>query len=173
MGGSGGELCPALDLLVTLRGLHEVLFEERAIPDFVSGMRKESCRDPAETLLSPEVQDGLAFIPTLLAPDAVVPLRTGRCGMRKILSEPFLSDDKLAAVGIDVESMDKFRSAYQKFRAGDAGGASGEAAKVASAVKPSTPKSERLPQDSRNASRMKRSSFSNSSMASAPFGSSW
>merc|ERR1719388_306970 len=168
--GSGGELCPALDLLVTLRGLHEVLFEERAIPDFVSGMRKESCRDPAETLLSSEVQDGLAFNPTLLAPDAVAPLHRG---MRKILSEPFLSDDKLAAIGIDVESMDKFRSAYQKFRAGDAGGASGEAAKVASAVKPSTPTNGGIPQDSRNASRMKRSSFSNSSMASAPFGSSW
>merc|ERR1712078_439899 len=96
-------------------------------------MRKESCRDPAETLLSSEVQDGLAFNPTLLAPDAVAPLHRG---MRKILSEPFLSDDKLAAIGIDVESMDKFRSAYQKFRAGDAGGASGEAAVVAAAKSP-------------------------------------
>jgi len=171
--GPDGELCPALDFLVTLRGLHEVLFEEHSIPDFVEGMRKGGCTDPAETLLSSDVQDGLAFIPTLLAPDAVAPSHRGRSEMRKNLSEPFLSDDKLAAVGIDVESMDKFRSAYQKFRAGDAGGASGEAAKVTSAVKPSTPKSERLPQDSRNASRMKRSSFSNSSMASAPFGSSW
>merc|ERR1712118_597676 len=177
--GLNGELVPAIDFLVTLRGLHEVLFEGCSVADFVSGMRQE-CKfeDPAETLLSPEVQDGLAFIPTLLAPDAVAPSRTGRCGMRKILSEPFLSDDKLAAVGIDVESMDKFRSAYQKFRAGDAGGASGEAAKVASTIKPSTPtnggmKACAMPQDSRNASRMKRSSFSNSSMASAPFGSSW
>merc|ERR1719191_1856401 len=141
-------------------------------------MRKGGCTDPAETLLSSDVQDGLAFIPTLLAPDAVAPSHRGRSEMRKNLSEPFLSDDKLAAVGIDVESMDKFRSAYQKFRAGDAGGASGEAAKVASTIKPSTPtnggmKACAMPQDSRNASRMKRSSFSNSSMASAPFGSSW
>merc|ERR1711907_193391 len=94
-------------------------------------------------LLSLEVQDGLAFIPTLLAPDAVAPSRRVHCevrtGMRKNLSEPFLSDDKLAAIGIDVESMDKFRTEYLAFRAGDAGGASGEAAVVVAAVKASKP----------------------------------
>eukprot|EP00746_Dinoflagellata_sp_MGD_P168179 gnl/MRDRNA2_/MRDRNA2_99422_c0_seq1.p1 gnl/MRDRNA2_/MRDRNA2_99422_c0~~gnl/MRDRNA2_/MRDRNA2_99422_c0_seq1.p1 ORF type:complete len:582 (+),score=110.30 gnl/MRDRNA2_/MRDRNA2_99422_c0_seq1:66-1748(+) len=151
--GPDGELVPAIDFLVTLRGLHQVLFEGCSVPDFVSGMRQE-CRfeDPAETLLSPEVQDGLAFIPTLLAPEAVAPSRRG--GMKKNLSEPFLSDDKLAAIGIDVTSMDKFRSAYQAFRAGEKNGASGEPTIVASALKPSTPTHSRS--DSRNASRMKR-----------------
>merc|ERR1712072_803715 len=161
--GLNGELVPAIDFLVTLRGLHEVLFEGCSVADFVSGMRQE-CKfeDPAETLLSPEVQDGLAFIPTLLTPDAVAPSRRG--GMKKSpsynLSEPFLSDDKLAAIGIDVTSMDKFRSAYQAFRAGEKNGASGEPTIVASALKPSTP-THRLSQptqsqDSRNASRIKR-----------------
>merc|ERR1719198_1497824 len=89
--GPDGELVPAINFLATLRGLHEVLFDGCSIPDFVSGIRKE-CRfeDPAETLLSADVQDGLAFIPTLLAPEAVMPAR--RSEMRKILSEPFLSD---------------------------------------------------------------------------------
>merc|ERR1711904_125611 len=134
-------------------------FEGCSVPGFVSGMRQE-CKfeDPAETLLSPEVQDGLAFIPTLLAPDAVAPSRRG--GMKKSpsysLSEPFLSDDKLAAIGIDVTSMDKFRSAYQAFRAGEKNGASGEPTIVASALKLSTPTNSRLSQDSRNSSRMKR-----------------
>merc|ERR1711904_66219 len=100
---------------------------------------------------------GLAFIPTLLAPDAVPPSRSGRSEMRKVLSEPFLSDDKLAAVGIDVESMDKFRTEYLAFRAGDAGGASGEAAVVATAVKPSTPAFGGMSPDSKNGLRMKRS----------------
>merc|ERR1719389_1374339 len=143
--GPEGALRPALDLLVTLRGLHGVLFEGLSVPDFVDRMRLESLEDPAETLLSPAVQDGLAFIPTLLAPDAVVPSSMGHCGMKKNfsepknlnLAEPFLSDDKLAAAGIDVESMDKFRKEYLAFRAGDAGGASGEAVVVTTALKPS------------------------------------
>merc|ERR1712118_29542 len=159
--GPEGALRPALDLLVTLRGLHGVLFEGLSVPDFVDRMRLESLEDPAETLLSLEVQDGLAFIHTLLAPDAVAPSRRVHCevrtGMRKNLSEPFLSDDKLAAIGIDVESMDKFRTEYLAFRAGDAGGASGEAAMVAAAVKRSTPATGGVSQGSKNASRMKRS----------------
>merc|ERR1712118_251362 len=102
--GPGGTLCPAIDFLLTLRGLHGVLFEGSSIPDFVEGMRLESLEDPAETLLSSEVQDGLAFIPTLLAPDAVLEYpvghsKRGHCGMKKTLSEPFLTDDKLAAIG--------------------------------------------------------------------------
>merc|ERR1712159_965579 len=120
MGGTDGSSCPAVEVLPTLRGLHGVLFEGSSIPDFVEGMRLESLEDPAETLLSPEVQDGMAFIPTLLAPEAVVPSHRGHGEMRKVLSEPFLSDDKLASIGIDVESMDKFRSEYLAFRAGDA-----------------------------------------------------
>merc|ERR1712118_281551 len=100
--GPGGTLRPALDFLLTLRGLHAVLFEGSSVPDFVEGMRLESLEDPADTLLSSEVQDGLAFIPTLLAPDAVAPSCRGRSEVRKNLSEPFLSDDKLAAIGIDV-----------------------------------------------------------------------
>merc|ERR1712139_213537 len=131
-------LCPAIGFLPTLRNLHGVLFEGSSISDFVEGMRLESLEDPAETLLSAEVQDGLAFIPTLLAPDAAAPSRRGRSEMKKVLSEPFLTDDKLAAIGIDVESMDKFRTEYLAFRAGDAGGASGEATVVAAAVKPSS-----------------------------------
>merc|ERR1719388_649486 len=99
--GTDGSLCPAVEVLPTLRNLHGVLFEGLSVPDFVEGMRLESLEDPAETLLSPEVQDGVAFIPTLLAPEAVVPPRKG---LRKNLSEPFLSDDKLAAIGIDVKS---------------------------------------------------------------------
>merc|ERR1711904_206834 len=137
--GTDGSLCPAVEVLPTLRNLHGVLFAGSSIPDFVESMRLESLEDPAETLLSSEVQDGLVFIPTLLAPDAVAPTHKSRSEMRKTLSEPFLSDDKLAAIGIDVESMDKFRAEYLAFRAGDAGGASGEAAVVATAVKPSTP----------------------------------
>merc|ERR1712118_406037 len=117
MGGKDGSMCPAVEVLPTLRNLHGVLFEGSSIPDFVEGMRLESLEDPAETLLSTEVQDGLAFIPTLLAPDAVADSGLGRSKMRKNLSEPFLSDDKLAAIGIDVESMDKFRTEYLKFRA--------------------------------------------------------
>lgn len=168
--GPDGEVVPAINFLVTLRGLYEVLFEGCSISDFVNNMRKE-CRfeDPAETLLSPEVQDGLAFIPTLLVPDAVAPARRGE--MRKNLSEPFLSDDKLAAVGIDVTNMDKFRTAYQAFRAGEKNGASGEPTIVASAVKPSTPTHGGLPQDSRNASRMKRTGSQSISLASTLDGS--
>merc|ERR550514_2173093 len=46
--GPEGELCPAIDFLVTLRGLHEVLFEGCSVADFVSGMRQECmCQDPA------------------------------------------------------------------------------------------------------------------------------
>merc|ERR1712118_533324 len=100
MGGKDGSMCPAVEVLPTLRNLHGVLFEGSSIPDFVEGMRLESLEDPAETLLSSEVQDGLAFIPTLLAPDAVLPSQNGMkkvlssSGMKKVLSEPFLSDDK-------------------------------------------------------------------------------
>merc|ERR1712193_28064 len=155
--GPEGKLCPAIDFLVTLRGLHGILFEGSAIADFVEGMRLESLEDPAETLLSPEVQDGMAFIPTLLAPDAVVPPHRGHGEMRKILSEPFLSDDKLASIGIDVESMDKFRSEYLAFRAGDAGGACGEAAVVTTTAMLSKAAVDGMPQGSKNASRMKRS----------------
>jgi glycerol-3-phosphate dehydrogenase (NAD+) len=157
--GPGGRMCPAIDFLLTLRGLHGVLFEESSISDFVEGMRLESLEDPAETLLSSEVQDGLAFIPTLLAPDAVATSCHGRSEMKKVLSEPFLSDDKLAAIGIDVESMDKFRAEYLAFRAGDAGGASGEAAVVATTRnhKPSLPVSGGMSPDSKNGLRMKRS----------------
>merc|ERR1711985_82493 len=134
-------------------------FEGCSVPGFVAGMRKE-CRfeDPAETLLSLEVQDGLAFIPTLLAPDAVAPSRRVHCevrtGVRKNLSEPFLSDDKLAAIGIDVESMDKFRTEYLAFRAGDAGGACGEAAVVTTTAMLSKAAVDGMPQGSKNASRM-------------------
>lgn len=159
--GPEGALRPALDLLVTLRGLHGVLFEGLSVPDFVDRMRLESLEDPAETLLSLDVQDGLAFIPTLLAPDAVAPSRRVHCevrtGMRKNLSEPFLSDDKLAAIGIDVESMDKFRTEYLAFRAGDAGGACGEAAVVTTTAMLSKAAVDGMPQGSKNASRMKRS----------------
>jgi len=164
--GPRGQTCPALDFLQTLRGLHAVLFEGSSIPDFVEGMRLESLEDPAETLLSPAVQDGLAFIPTLLAPDAVVPSSMIHCGMKKNfsepknlnLAEPFLSDDKLAAAGIDVESMDKFRKEYLAFRAGDAGGASGEAVIVTTSVKPSPTRVDMTSPSSKNASRMQRSS---------------
>jgi len=77
--------------------------------------------------------------------------------MRKNLSEPFLSDDKLAAIGIDVESMDKFRTEYLAFRAGDAGGACGEAAVVTTTAMLSKAAVDGMPQGSKNASRMKRS----------------
>jgi glycerol-3-phosphate dehydrogenase (NAD+) len=157
--GPGGKLCPALDFLLTLRGLHGVLFEGSSVSEFVQGMRLESLEDPAETLLSSEVQDGLAFIPTLLAPDAVAPSHgRGHRGTRKNLSEPFLSDDKLAAIGIDVESMDKFRTEYLAFRAGDAGGAAGEATLVTAAVTPSTRATGGTSPASKNASRMRCSS---------------
>merc|ERR1712159_828607 len=161
MGGTDGSSCPAVEVLPTLRGLHGVLFEGSSIPDFVEGMRLESLEDPAETLLSPAVQDGLAFIPALLAPDAVMPSSMGHGGMKKNfsepknlnLAEPFLSDDKLAAAGIDVESMDKFRKEYLAFRAGDAGGASGEAVIVTTTVKPSPILSDMTSPSSKNASR--------------------
>jgi hypothetical protein len=155
--GTDGSLCPAVEVLPTLRNLHGVLFEGSSIPDFVEGMRLESLEDPAETLLSSEVQDGVAFIPGLLAPDAAgVPSCRIRSQIRKNLTEPFLSDDKLAAIGIDVESMDKFRTEYLKFRAGDAGGASGEAAVVAAAKSP-TPAFGAMSPGSKNGLRMKRS----------------
>jgi len=155
--GTDGSLCPAVEVLPTLRNLHGVLFEGSSIPDFVEGMRLESLEDPAETLLSSEVQDGVAFIPGLLAPDAAgVPSCRSRSQIRKNLTEPFLSDDKLAAIGIDVESMDKFRTEYLKFRAGDAGGASGEAAVVAAAKSP-TPAFGAMSPGSKNGLRMKRS----------------
>jgi len=47
------------------------------------------------------------------------------------IERAFLSDDKLAALGIDIESMDAYRRKYVAFRAGEAVGAFGEPNKAA------------------------------------------
>merc|ERR1712217_34600 len=114
--GPEGELCRATDLLPTLKGLDALLSQECSVQDFVESMHAESQQDPSERLLSAEVYDGFAFIPSLLA-------------------EPFLADDRLAAMGIDVKEMDSFRKAYGAFRVGEAHGASGEAAAVTLGVR--------------------------------------
>merc|ERR1711988_1316068 len=140
--GSDGTCCPAIELLPTLRGLDALLFEGAPVNGFIQAVRAESQCDPAEKLLSRAVYDGLAFIPTLLAPEAVEHTREGMPSnplKKKVatwpsLAEPFLPDDRLAAIGIDVESMDNFRRDYLAFRAGEAMGASGEAVAVARAA---------------------------------------
>jgi glycerol-3-phosphate dehydrogenase (NAD+) len=136
--GPGGKRCSAIDLLPALKGLRALLTQESIVQEFVDSMRVESQQDPSERLLSREVHDGMAFIPTLLAPEkAFAPL--SRAGTLKkksssfnSLAEPFLCDDKLAAMGIDVESMDSFRRSYKAFRVGEAVGAAGEAGDAAS-----------------------------------------
>merc|ERR1712048_748413 len=132
--GPAGELCRAIDLLPTLRGLDALLTQECPVQDFVESMRAESQQDPSERLLSSDVYDGLAFIPSLLAPEkATGGLKKGGSG--NSLAEPFLADDRLAAMGIDVKEMDTFRKAYAAFRVGEARGASGEAAAVTLGVR--------------------------------------
>merc|ERR1712187_552876 len=101
--------------------------------DFVDSMRAESQQDPSERLLSSDVYDGLAFIPSLLAPEKAIGglKRSGSgnsFGSGNSLSEPFMADDQLAAMGIDVKEMDSFRKAYAAFRLGEARGASGDIA---------------------------------------------
>jgi len=135
--GQDGQRCPAIDLLPTLSGLNALLFDDGKVDDFVDGMRAESQQDPSERLLSRNVRDGFAFIPTLLTPEAseaestrLAPL-TKKVPSMPSLPEAFLSDDKLAALGIDVESMDEFRRNYVAFRAGEAVGAAGEPSKAA------------------------------------------
>merc|ERR1712232_556246 len=135
--GQDGQRCPAIDLLPTLSGLNALLFDDGKVDDFVDGMRAESQQDPSERLLSRSVRGGFAFIPTLLTPEAseaestrLAPL-TKKAPSMPSLPEAFLSDDKLAALGIDVESMDEFRRNYVAFRAGEAVGAAGEPSKAA------------------------------------------
>lgn len=138
--GPEGRLCPAIDLLPTLQGLNKLLFHGGSACEFVKTMWQEVQQDPAERLLSRATRDGLAFIPTLLAPEAAPEedehgpdgsSTPTALGVLK-LPEPFLSDDKLAALGIDVESMDRYRRSYLAFRRGDATGAMGEVNRVAS-----------------------------------------
>jgi len=139
--GPGGDLCSAIDLLPTLKGLEALLTRGSTVQEFVDSMRMESQQDPSERLLSRDVHDGVAFIPTLLAPEKVLatPARAGALKKKSSsfnsLAEPFLSDDRLAAMGIDVEGMDSFRRAYAAFRVGEAVGASGEAGDAASGVR--------------------------------------
>jgi len=145
--GPQGEACAALDLLPTLKCLSALLFRGATVTDFIEGMRAGANVDPSEQLLCQAVHDGEAFIPTLLAPEAAETSSNGTSprspsssppshglSMRKILSEPFLADDRLAAMGIDVESMDEFRRGYLAFRAGHPTGAAGEAIRAASAA---------------------------------------
>merc|ERR1711988_1819729 len=122
--GSEGKPCLAIDLLPTLRGLSDLLFNGRSVEHFVASMWKEMQQDPAERLLSRATRDGLAFVPSLLTPTGES-AEPSAIGVRK-MPEPFLSDDKLASMGIDVESMDRFRKSYLAFRAGDSFGAAGE-----------------------------------------------
>jgi len=126
--GPQGKPCSAIDLLPTLKGLNKLLFDDGSVEHFVDSLWKEMKQDPAERLLSRATRDGLAFIPTLLTAESGEST-DGRydtaIGVRK-LPEPFLSDDKLASMGIDVESMDRFRKSYLAFRAGDSFGAAGE-----------------------------------------------
>jgi len=131
--GPGGARCSAIDLLPMLRGLNSLLFHGGTAENFVNSLWKQVEQDPADRLLSRETREGVAFIPTLLNPpsedsrgDQSPSLRLGAVK----LPEPFLSDDKLAAMGIDVESMDKFRKNYLAFRFGDAFGAAGEVNKL-------------------------------------------
>merc|ERR1712193_142669 len=128
--GPAGELCRAIDLLPTLRGLDALLTQECSVLDFVESMRAESQQDPSERLLSSDVYDGLAFIPSLLAPEKAVGGLKKKASSGNSLAEPFLADDRLAAMGIDVKEMDSFRKAYAAFRVGEARGASGEGAAV-------------------------------------------
>jgi glycerol-3-phosphate dehydrogenase (NAD+) len=142
--GPDGAMCLALDLLPTLRSLHAVLFEGATIEAFVEGVRAESREDPSEKLLSKAVNEGRAFIPTLLVPEertgAVLSRKGASCPealSMKIrqpeprIAEAFLSDDQLAALGIDAESMDAYRRNYAAFRIGNAVGARGEANAIA------------------------------------------
>lgn len=137
--GPGGTTCPAIDVLPTLCGLNDLLFHGASVGDFVEGMWRETQQDPAERLLSRSTREGAAFIPTLLSPvlDApeapIVEKLTNKKTVGVVrLPEPFLSDDQLSAMGIDVECMDKYRRSYLAFRAGDATGASGELTKCSS-----------------------------------------
>merc|ERR1712039_990247 len=117
--GEDGCDCPAIDLLPTLKGLNSLLFEGAAITGFVESMRAESRQDPSERLLSRAVHEGHCFIPTLLAPEASDDRRdkpasssqkAGSCGSlssKRVnsfpsLPEAFLSDDRFAAMGVDV-----------------------------------------------------------------------
>merc|ERR1712032_965424 len=135
--GEDGRDCAAIDILPTLKGLDALLFHGGTIKDFVENMRAESRQDPSERLLSRAVHEGLCFMPTLLVPDTtgdrqdrVKVLKQRNCPMPSVstkkvpplpsLAEAFLSDDKLAAIGIDVENMDAFRRNYAAFRAGNA-----------------------------------------------------
>jgi len=133
--GPDGSLCSAIDLLPTLRGLNDLLFHGATVEGFVNSMWREMQQDPADRLLSRATRDGLAFIPTLLnpSPEAAAP---SAIGLQK-LPEPFLSDDKLASMGIDVEFMDKFRKDYLSFRCGESFGATGEIARSSSGLKSS------------------------------------
>ncbi|CAE7247330.1 GPDHC1 [Symbiodinium natans] len=128
--GSDGSRCLAIDLLPTLRGLNDLLFHGGTAEQFVERMWREVQQDPAERLLSRATRDGLAFIPTLLHPtQGGVDASAVKIGDLK-LPEPFLSDDKLAVLGIDVETMDRFRKSYLAFRRGDSMGAAGELSQV-------------------------------------------
>ncbi|CAE8587502.1 unnamed protein product [Polarella glacialis] len=127
-----GKTGPAVELLPTLQGLNKLLFHGGRVEEFVAGMWQEMQQDPAERLLSRATREGAAFIPTLLSPVAMDeadgaprPIIKTALGILK-LPLPFLSDDKLASMGIDVERMEHYRKSYLAFRTGDAAGANGE-----------------------------------------------
>merc|ERR1719284_1178697 len=109
-------------------GLDALLTQECSVQDFVESMRAESQQDPSERLLSADVYDGLAFIPSLLAPEKANGGLKKKASSGNSLAELFLADDRLAAMGIDVKEMDSFRKAYAAFRVGEARGASGDIA---------------------------------------------
>merc|ERR1712187_432702 len=77
--GAGGSPCCAIDLLPCLKGLEALLNQRITVREFVDSMRMESQHDQSERLLSREVHDGVAFIPTLLAPETAFapPTRAG------------------------------------------------------------------------------------------------
>jgi len=110
------------------------------VEQFVERMWCEVQQDPAERLLSRATREGHAFIPTLLNP--MLGVTDGLPGVGEPqLPEPFLSDDKLASLGIDVETMDRFRKCYLAFRRGDSCGAAGELTEVSSSesLRPARP----------------------------------